>query len=105
MERIAVLIASGPTSPSAGRAFQLIRDLSEQGHSVTLCLLEDGVYAARARGSAYPLDRCAAVYALEADLDLRGIRQGALHESCRLCNYDDVVDLLMEQADRTLGAF
>ncbi len=60
MERIAVLIASSPTSPSAGRAFQLIRDLSAQGHSVTLCLLEDGIYAAGVRASAYPLDRCAA---------------------------------------------
>lgn len=105
MERIAVLIASSPTSPSAGRAFQLIRDLSAAGHAVTLCLLEDAVYAASVRTSAYPLDRCAAVLALEADLDLRGVRRGGLHESCRLCSYDDVVDLVMAESDRTLGAF
>ncbi len=105
MERIAVLIASSPTSPSASRAFQLIRDLSAQGHSVTLCLLEDGIYAAGVRASAYPLDRCAAVFALDADLDLRGIRQDALHESCRPRNYTNLVDLIMEQVDRTLGAF
>ncbi|HYG56496.1 MAG TPA: DsrH/TusB family sulfur metabolism protein [Symbiobacteriaceae bacterium] len=105
MERIAVLIASSPTSPSAGRAFQLIRDLSAEGHSVTLCLLEDGVYAAGARASAYPLDRCAAVLVLEGDLDLRGVRRDALHESCRPCSYAGMVDVMMEQADRTLGAF
>ena len=105
MKRISVLVASAPTSSSAERAFQLIRDLADQGHRVTLCLLEDGVYAATGRVAGAPLDRCAAVLALEPDLRLRGIAAESLHPACRGGGYGDVVELVMTASDQTLGAF
>lgn len=104
MERIAVLVASSPASPSATRAFQLVRDLTAAGHAVTLCLLEDGVYGARS-GSPAPLEQCAGVLAVADDLALRGLAAEALHPSCRPGSYAEVVDLLMTGSDRSLGAF
>ncbi|HEY3366120.1 MAG TPA: DsrH/TusB family sulfur metabolism protein [Symbiobacteriaceae bacterium] len=105
MERIAVLVASSPTSASAERAFQLIRDLSAQGHAVTLGLLEDGVLAAAGGLPEVPLAACAAVKVLAGDLALRGMAAGSLRPGCQPCEYGDLVDLLMEQSDRTLGVF
>lgn len=105
MKRISVLVTSAPAAASAQRAFQLIRDLADQGHQITLCLLEDGVYAATGQVPGVPLDRCSAVLALEPDTGLRGIGTSGLHTPCRLCGYSDVVDLVMTGSDQTLGAF
>lgn len=105
MKRISVLLASAPTSPSARRTFQLIEDLADQGHEITLCLLEDGVYAASGRLEGVPFARCAAVLALEPDLGLRGIDVGELRAATRSASYGDVVDLVMTGCDQTLGAF
>lgn len=105
MERIAVLIGSSPTSASAGRAFQLIRDLAAQGHTITLGLLEDGVLAAAGTLPGVPLEACTAVQVLAGDLALRGVAAESLRSGCRTCDYGDLVDLVMEQSDRTLGVF
>ncbi|MFZ5814100.1 MAG: DsrH/TusB family sulfur metabolism protein [Bacillota bacterium] len=105
MKRISVLLASAPTSPSARRAFQLMEDLTEQGHLVTLCLLEDGVYAATGKLEGVPLDRCAAVLALTEDMRLRGIDAGSLPAAVRPASYGEVVDRVMTGSDQTLGAF
>lgn len=105
MERIAVLVASSPTAPSARRAFDLVRTLAAQGHTVSLGLLEDGVLAGTGNLPAVPLKSCTAVLVLQEDLALRGFAADALPDSCRACSYGDLVHLMMEQSDRTLGVF
>lgn len=105
IERIAVLVGSSPTSTAARRAFQLIRDLSQLGHQVTLGLLEDGVLSAAGNLPEVPLNACAAVKVLASDAALRGLPAEALSPRCQLCEYGDLVELLMEESDRTLGVF
>lgn len=102
MERISVLVTSSPGTAAAQRAFQLVRNLTDRGVQVSLCLLEDGVYAAT---GAAPFDACASVLALAPDLDLRGIGETDLNPACRPVSYGDVIDLVMTGSDRTLGTF
>lgn len=102
MERISVLVASAPGSPAAQRAFELVRNLAARGGQVSLCLLEDGVYAAT---GAAPFGACAAVLALASDLGLRGLAESDLTPACRPVSYGDVIDLVMTGSDRTLGTF
>ncbi|MHB9144517.1 MAG: DsrH/TusB family sulfur metabolism protein [Symbiobacteriia bacterium] len=105
MERIAVLVASNPGTPAAGRAFQLVRDLSAQGHQITLVLLEDAVVGSTGRLSEVPLEQSTAVMVLAEDLALRGIDLAGLHPACRSCTYAEIIDQVMVKNDRTLGAF
>ncbi len=105
MERIAVLVASSPASPSARGAFQIIRNLTAEGHAVTLGLLEDGVLGATGHMPEVPLADCVSVLVLATDLTLRGYSAESLHPDCQLCNYGDIVDLMMVNSDRTLGTF
>lgn len=106
MERIAILIGSSPTSAGARRAVDLAASLAERGHPVTVALVEDGVLAAVAGSPvALPAGRFESVLALEDDLALRGFAGAPLVPGCRRCTYGDLVDLMMEQVDRTLGVF
>lgn len=105
MERIAILVASSPTSDAARRAFHLARTLAAGGNQVTLGLLEDAVHAGTGGAPGLPVGDGAAVLVLAPDLALRGYDPGALLPGCRACNYGDLVDLMMEQSDRTLGVF
>lgn len=105
MEHIAVLVASSPTSPSARRGFDLVRELAAGGHRVSLGLLEDGVLAATGRVPGVPLAECAEVLVLDRDLALRGLGGAELAPGCRRCDYGAVVQLMMAEADRTLGMF
>jgi len=100
MERIAVLVASSPTSASAQRAFELARRLVDLGHQVTLGLMENAVLAATG-----PLGAGVKVMVLAPDLALRGQGADSVHAGCQVCEYGDLVDLLMEQSDRSLGVF
>lgn len=105
MERIAVLVASSPGTPAAQRAFQLVRDLSAQGNQVTLVLLEDAVVGSTGRLPEVPLEQSAAAMALADDLALRGIDPARLHPACRPCTYAEIIEQVMTQNERTLGAF
>lgn len=105
MERIAVLVASSPMSPSARGAFQLVRKLAAEGNQVTLGLLEDGVLGVTGDIPVVPRKDCAAVVVLADDLILRGFNPESLNSDCQLCRYSDIVDLMMVKSDRTLGMF
>lgn len=105
MERIAILVASSPSSASARRAFSLAENLAEQGHRVTLGLLEDAVLASTGEELGLPVRACESIMVLTDDLYLRGFGHDSLVPACHACTYGDVVDLMMERADRTLGVF
>jgi len=86
-------------SPSQTRTLDGCLRLALPGHA--LLLIEDGVYAATARGPAAAALREAAgrlkVYALQPDLDARGMA-GALLEGVTPIGYDGFVDLVAEHA-------
>ena len=105
MERIAVLVASSPTAPSAQRAFQLVRDFAAAGNQVVLGLIEDGVLGAAGRVAGVPLAEAASVLVLSSDLALRAVPLEALQPGCRPCGYPEILEELMERCDRSLGAF
>ena len=105
MEKIAILVASSPTSALAQRAFNLAETLASQGHQVTLGLLEDAVIAGTGGVPGVPAHKCASVMVLADDLALRGFEPDSLLPGCRGCSYGDLVDLMMEHVDRTLGVF
>lgn len=105
MERIAVLVASSPSTPAAQRAFQLVRDLAAKGHRVTLGLLEDAVLGGTGTVPGVPLEQCAAVMVLADDLSLRGVDPARLDRGCSRCTYGDLIDQIMAKSDRVLGAF
>ncbi|MFZ5822815.1 MAG: DsrE family protein [Bacillota bacterium] len=105
MERIAILVASSPTSTSAQEAFALVRSLAALGHRVSLVLLEDAAVAATSPNLGVPLDLCASVLVNGSDLTLRGFGPDSLLTPARVSTYGEIVDLMMEQTDRTLGVF
>ncbi len=89
------------------------------GESLTSCLrtvaagsgvflMEDGVYAARASGRdahvLSVLDENVRLYALQADLQARGIAPGELLERVQIVDYGDFVDLTCEY-DKVLAWF
>lgn len=105
MERIAILVASSPASPSAQEAFGLVRSLAALGHPISLGLLEDSVLAATSTRLGAPLDLCASVLVNGRDLSLRGFGPESLLSPARVSTDGEIVDLMMEQTDRTLGVF
>ena len=105
MERIAIMVATSPTSAPARRAFNLAETLVSQGHQVTLGLLEDAVIAGVSGVPGLPEHPRVSVMVLADDLALRGFELDSLIPGYRSCGYGDLVDLMMEQADRTLGVF
>lgn len=105
MERVAILVASSPTSPSAREAFELVRSLTALGHPVSLGLFEDSVVAATSSKVGAPLALCASVLVNGRDLSLRGFGPESLLPSARVSTDGDFIDLMMEHSDRTLGVF
>lgn len=105
MEHIAILVASSPTTSHGRRALDLAQSLSGAGHQVTLALLEDAVLAGTHANLGLPVASCASVLVLGNDLARRGFGPGSLLTGCQTCTYDNLVDLMLEKADRTLGLF
>ena len=105
MKRIAVLVCSSPTSEGARRAFALASDLTEQGHRVTLALLEDATLAATAAGLGLSAEKYERVLVITGDLRLRGFDEASLIPGCASGTYGDLVTMIMEGSDQVLGAF
>ncbi len=84
-------------SPSQTRTLDSCLRLAQAGHA--LLLIEDGVYAATTRSPASAALREAAtrlkVYALQSDLDARGMT-GALLDGVTTIDYAGFVDLVAE---------
>ncbi len=104
MEPILLLVNSAPSSSNAQRAWQTARMLREQGHPVTVFLMQDGVLAGlegETPLSKLPPDiRC---HVLGEDLALRGFAPSDLGAHVEMADYAELVDLL-DQHPRVIGA-
>ena len=104
MESVLLLVNSAPSSVNAQRAWQLARTLCEQGKSVSLFLLQDGVLAAlNGETGLRELPREIACYALGEDLTLRGFTPLKVREQVQVADYARLVDLF-DQHTRVIGA-
>jgi hypothetical protein len=103
-----MVLTSAPGSPSGQQALVLAESLADQGHSLTLCCLQDAVVLGsrcppRAAHAALErlLDREARCLVLEADLILRGLEPG---RRASALDHAGVVGLLSADHDRVIGA-
>jgi sulfur transfer complex TusBCD TusB component (DsrH family) len=107
--KVLILLKSGPDTVEAERTLTTASDMLSQGHSVTLCLLQDAVNFCRA-GLQFPaasrlqslMDRNLVVQALLPDCSLRGITPPSDASRIATGDYSSMVDLI-ESADRTIG--
>ncbi len=104
METVLMLMNSAPSSANAQRAWQMANTLREQGNTVTVFLLQDGVLAAL-KGEAVlsNLPREISCYALGEDLQLRGFTPLKLRERVHVADYARLVELF-DQHTRVIGA-
>lgn len=104
MDSILLLVNSVPSSVNAQRAWQLGRTLHEQGQSVSLFLLQDGVLGALEGEPAlreFPPD--IACYVLGEDLALRGFTPLKLRAQVQVADYARLADLFAQHT-RVIGA-
>lgn len=103
MEPILLLITSAPSSADAQRAWQTARTLSDQGHPVTLFLLQDGVLAGLEQVTMPDLPPDIRCHVLDEDLALRGFAPLDLHKHVEAANYGKLIDLFDDHT-RVIGA-
>jgi len=102
-----LLVTSSPYSPQAARALGLAGALRRLDHPVSAFLLQDAVLAGLEPGTliAPAVAEGVACYALDEDLALRGFTPRKLAPGVEAADYGKLVELMMEQHDRVLGAF
>jgi sulfur transfer complex TusBCD TusB component (DsrH family) len=107
--KVLILLKSGPDTVEAERTLTTASDMLSQGHSVTLCLLQDAVHFCRAELQSLAvsrfqalMDRNLTVQALQPDCSLRGITPASDTSQITAGDYSSVVDLI-ESSDRTIG--
>jgi len=107
MASLLMLVASSPASPQGAAAFQLAELLLQEGHQVSIYLVQDAVLAARPNaGSSSPRPpQGATLYVLREDLALRGFLDNACLPHAQLSDYRELVELMLERHDRVLGVF
>lgn len=108
MESFLFLMRSEPRSPQVHTIVDTIQQLSQAGHPVSVFLLQGGVLAgldspwanttrAQTPGATYRV--------LAEDLALRGLCEHDLGVDVTVAGYPDLVDAIMEENVRVLGAF
>ena len=107
--KMLILLKSGPDTMEAERTMTTASDMLSQGHSVTLCLVQDAVHFCRGELQSPVvsrlrtlMDRNLVVKALEPDCSLRGIMPPSDTSRIATGDYSSMVDLI-ESADRTIG--
>ncbi len=105
MKKVLCLVSSPPGSAQAQRAFALAEEWVKQGHSVQICLLQDGVYAALQ--SKVQDDTVSPVQwlVLGDDLKLRGFAAEDLRSGVTTLDHAGLVQMMLENFDQVLGAF
>ncbi|MEW5817809.1 MAG: DsrH/TusB family sulfur metabolism protein [Spirochaetota bacterium] len=107
MKSILMMISSSPGSPNARTALELADNLRHKGNEVALYLLQDGVFHAVSGDKV--MERMVAekicCYCLEEDLVMRGFRKLNLIPQAKVSSYEELVDLMMEKYDSTIGIF
>jgi sulfur relay (sulfurtransferase) complex TusBCD TusD component (DsrE family) len=107
--KIALLLKNGPGTDEADRAFRTAADMIGQGHSVSLCLLQEAIRFCRPRVKRSEpidlkelMDRKLEVHVLAHDAELRGIDVAAAGQAIMSGSYDSLIALL-ESCDRVVG--
>lgn len=107
MKKVLCLISSPPESAQVSRGLALTREWVKKGHTVQICLLQDGIYTA-IDGAAILDDESlpdAKWYVLADDLQLRGFTSQELRNGVRTIDYPNLMKIMMEDVDQVLGAF
>lgn len=92
-----VIVKSAPDTPDGKRGIKLAKDMAAD-----LVLVQNGVYFAQQKDRLEGF--CGTAYALEEDIRLWGLKDGALEESVRKVDYDSLIDLMVG-VDRVIGVF
>ncbi|MBI5042938.1 MAG: DsrE family protein [Nitrospirae bacterium] len=104
-----ILISSAPGTKNFDRAFSLAENIKENGNSITLFLIQDGVRAAVNAGAVRELplliNSGVMCYLLEEDLRLRGFERGSLLPKVELVGYNELVELMASDSVTTLSVF
>ena len=108
MAKILVTLISSPETTAGRRALALAGALTDQGHELTLCCLQDAVLLGSSRAPAESraaldrlLDRGARCVVAEDDLALRGLEAGARASAL---GYPGLAETLAAGHDRVIGA-
>jgi sulfur relay protein TusB/DsrH len=107
-----MLISSAPDTKNFLRAFSLAENIKENGNSITLFLVQDGVRAAVNTGAVQEstlltklINTGVICYVLDEDLRLRGFETGSLLPKVEVVGYNELVELMASEGVSTLGAF
>ena len=79
----------------------VISNQKEEGHSVGVVLLHDGVLGAAPKGHVpsainHLLELGCGVYALEADLQARGFSDSTLEDGIEIIGYSQLIDMIVQ---------
>jgi hypothetical protein len=108
MASILVALTSSPETPAGQRALSLVESLTVQGHTVTLCCMQDAVLLGSSRAS-HPsramldrlLGRGARCLVLGEDLASRGLEPGP---AVSMLDHAGLATTLAGDHDRIIGA-
>lgn len=105
MKKVLCMISSPPESANAKRGLALAEEWIKQGHSVKICLIQDGIYAALVKAN--PVDGLESVqwFALTDDLRLRGFQNEDLRSGAQSIDYAHLVQMIMGDVDQVVGSF
>jgi hypothetical protein len=108
MASILVALMSSPETPRGRRALSIVESLAVQGHTLTLCCVQDAVLLGSSRApqpSRATLDRLlshgARCLVLGEDLALRGLEAGP---AVSMVDHTGVATALAADHDRIIGA-
>ncbi len=105
-----VVLLSGPGAAVAG--LRSAAEMARQGEKVSLCLIQDGVLCAlkgidgpAAIRMSEALELGAELRYLDEDLTARGFDEGDVRAEARPLGYSALVELMLADGQRVLGAF
>lgn len=107
-----ILISSAPGTKNSERALSLAESVKQDGNSITLFFIQDGVRTAvnaRAGQESTLLNKLVSsgviCYVLNEDLRMRGFETGSLLPKVEVVGYNELVELMASEDFSTLGAF
>lgn len=110
MESILILISGGPYSGRAVDALKLAASMCEQGHRVSVFLIQDGVLCALGEGDTEAhrvfqglASGGVASFCMGEDLTMRGYGANELSAGVEVSDYGHLVGLTTELDHRVIG--
>ena len=99
------LVSRDPlTTPEVTGVLQTATQLANDGAKVTLCLIQNGVFAARAKATGLTKNFPSNVTLVADDESLseRGITQNELRSDLKTISMDAIVDAMMSDSTKTI---